>query len=323
MNSSVTTSSGYQSLPHQGMKRSSLWRRIYKVRFLYLIFLPVLVYFLIFKYLPMFGILVAFKDFKPFVGFWQSEWVGFKQFELLFSSVYFWRLLRNTLMIRLYDLVFVFPAPIVLALLLNELSNDRFKRTIQTVSYLPHFISTVIVASMVVTLLSPSTGLLTGLIEVFTGERVQLLTRARAFWPVYTFTNAWKSVGWGSIIYLAALTGIDPQLYEAATIDGAGYFRKAMSITLPGLVPTIVTLLLLRIGNFLEVGRQMILLLYNPATYETADVLATFTYRRGLVSGDYSYAAAVGLFESAVGVVLILGANWLASRMSNGEQGLW
>jgi putative aldouronate transport system permease protein len=323
MSHTITRSTGADYAAPTQLPKASLWRRIYKVRFLYVIFLPVLAYFLVFKYVPMLGILVAFQNFKPFIGFWESQWVGFRQFELLFSSVYFWRLLRNTLMIRLYDIVFVFPAPIILALLLNELSKERFKRLIQTISYLPHFISTVIVASMVVTLLSPSTGLLAGVIEAVTGERVQLLTRAPAFWPIYTLTNAWKSVGWGSIIYLAALTGIDLQLYEAATIDGAGYLRKALSITLPGLVPTIVTLLLLRIGNFLEVGRQMILLLYNPATYETADVLSTFTYRRGLISGDYSYAAAVGLFESAVGVVLILGANFIANRLSNKEQGLW
>lgn len=292
-----------------------------KNKLLYLMFLPVVVYYLIFHYAPMFGIVIAFKDYNAFTGFIRSPWVGLKHFKDFFSSPYCWRLIRNTFLISFYGLIFGFPAPILLALLLNELKDGWFKKTTQTISYLPHFVSTVIIVGMYVNFLSPSTGLINNIIEKLGGERIYFLNEPKYFRSLYTIMNIWKGVGWGSIIYLAALTGIDPELYEACIIDGGGRLRQTWHITLPGIANTVIIMLIMRIGRLLSVGYESIILMYTPATYETADVISTYVYRRGLVDADYSFSTAVGLFNSVVGFIFIFTANALAKRFS--ETSLW
>lgn len=301
--------------------QQSRWAKIKKNKLLYLMFLPVVVYYLIFHYAPMFGIVIAFKDYNAFTGFIRSPWVGLKHFKDFFSSPYCWRLIRNTFLISFYGLIFGFPAPILLALLLNELKDGWFKKTTQTISYLPHFVSTVIIVGMYVNFLSPSTGLINNIIEKLGGERIYFLNEPKYFRSLYTIMNIWKGVGWGSIIYLAALTGIDPELYEACIIDGGGRLRQTWHITLPGIANTVIIMLIMRIGRLLSVGYESIILMYTPATYETADVISTYVYRRGLVDADYSFSTAVGLFNSVVGFIFIFTANALAKRFS--ETSLW
>ncbi len=295
--------------------------RLRKSALLYVIFLPVFVYYIVFHYVPMFGIVIAFKDYDVFTGFIDSPWVGLKHFRSFFDSIYAFRLIRNTLAISLFGLVFGFPAPIILALLLNELRDGWFKRTTQTISYLPHFISTVIIVGMFVNFLSPSTGMINNLIERLGGQRVYFLNDPRYFWPVYTLMNIWTGVGWGSIIYLASLTGIDPELYEACIIDGGNRWQQTWHITLPGIMPTIVIMLIFRVGSLLSVGYESIILMYSPPIYETADVISSYVYRRGLVDADYSFATAVGLMNSVVGFILIAVTNSIARRVS--DTSLW
>ena len=302
-------------------EKNTVWKKIKQNKFLYLLFLPVIIYYIMFHYAPMFGIIVAFKKYNIFRGVWDSPWVGLEYFRQFFGSTYFFRLLRNTLMISLYDLIFNFPAPIILALLMNELKNGFFKKTVQTVSYLPHFISIVIIASMYVSFLQPSSGVINNIIERFGGDRIYFLADSRYFWGLFTAMNIWRSVGWGTIIYLAALAGVDMELYEACIVDGGGRLRQTISITLPSISPTIIIMLIFRVGSLLSVNSESILLMYNPTIYETSDVISTFVYRRGLLEADYSYSAAVGLFQAVIGLLLISGTNWLSKRYS--ETSLW
>ena len=282
-------------------------------------FLPFL-YFVIFKYGPMFGLLIAFKDYNVFEGVWGSKWVGFAHFKAFLSDEYFWKLVRNTVVINIYMLIFYFPAPIILALLLNEVRHSLFKKAVQSISYLPHFLSTVVVCGMIVNLLS-SEGLVNRIIQFFGGERIPFLMLPEWFRTIYVSSEIWQRVGWGSIIYLAALTGIDPHLYEAAKMDGANRRQQAWYITLPGIAPVISILFLLTLGEIMSVGFEKILLLYNGSTYETADVISTYVYRRGLVGADFSYGAAVGMFQSVIALILIYLANRGARRM--GAASLW
>ena len=303
------------------LQRSARWRNIKRSKFLYLMFLPVLIYYLVFHYLPMFGIIIAFKDYNALKGFQASPWVKFEHFKNFFSSMYFWRLIKNTFLISFYGLIFGFPAPIILALLLNEFRDGWFKKTTQTISYLPHFVSTVVIVGMYVNFLSPSTGLINNIIEKLGGERIYFLNDPKYFRTLYTIMGIWKGVGWGSIIYLAALTGIDMELYEACLIDGGGRLRQTWHITLPGIANTIIIMLIFRIGALLSVGYESIILMYTPAVYKTADVISSYVYRRGLVEADYSFSTAVGLFNSLIGFMLIFVSNQLARRYS--ETSLW
>ena len=298
-----------------------LWRRIWKARFLYLMFLPVFLYYVIFRYGPMLGLTIAFKDFNAFLGFDKSPWVGFKYFEQFFNSVYLWRLVRNTLLINLYDLVFNFPAAIILALLLNEVQNRRLKKVAQTITYLPYFISSVVIASMVVQFLSPSSGIVNNLIAAAGGERQYFMTQPGSFRTIYTVMNLWKNIGWNSIIFLAAISSINGELYEACMVDGGGYMRRMWHITLPGIAGTIVVLLIMRLGHVMDAGYETILLLQNNANLETSDVIGTYVYRRGLKGGEYSYATAVGMFQSVIGFAMVIAANWLSRKYS--ETSLW
>ena len=306
------------------MRRSRgalLWRRIWAAKYLYLMFLPVFFYYVIFRYAPMLGLSIAFKNFNAFLGFDKSPWVGFKFFQQFFNSVYLWRLVRNTLLINLYDLVFNFPAAIILALLLNEVQNRRFKKVTQTITYLPYFVSSVVIASMVVQFLSPSSGIINNLIAALGGEREYFLVQPESFRTIYTLMNLWKNIGWNSIIFLAAISGINGELYEACMVDGGGYLRRMWHITLPGIAGTIVVLLIMRLGHVMDAGYETILLLQNNANLETSDVIGTYVYRRGLKGGEYSYATAVGMFQSVIGFAMVIFANWLSRRF--GETSLW
>jgi putative aldouronate transport system permease protein len=269
----------------------------------------------------MIGLQIAFKDYSLFKGISESPWVGLKHFEVYFNSPYFFRTLKNTVLISLYGLLFSFPAPIILALLINEVKNVVFKRTVQTLTYLPHFISIVIVAGIVTNFLSPSNGLLNIILDKLGLEKVYFLIVPEYFRTILISMNIWKSVGFSAIIYIAALSGINPELYEAATIDGANKWRRVRHITLPGLLPTIMILLILELGNLLDVGYEAIILLYQPVTYETADVISTYVYRSGIVEGRYDMSTAVGLFNSTVGLILVVLANKLSKKFTG--NGIW
>jgi putative aldouronate transport system permease protein len=287
---------------------------------LYLLVLPVVIFYALFAYKPMYGALIAFKDFSPRQGVMGSPWVGFVHFIRFFNSPYVFRLIRNTFLISIYNLVFGFPAPIILALLLNEVRHSFFKRTIQTITYLPHFISIIVIAGMI-TDFSMTTGLFNDIVVFFGGRRTPLLQMPGFYRPIYVGSDIWQGVGWGTIIYLAALSGVDPQLYEAAMIDGAGRFRQLIHVTLPSIVPTIIILLILRIGHLLGVGYEKTLLLYNPATYEVADIISTYVYRVGLLEQNWSYSTAIGLFHSVINFALLIMANKLSRKFS--ETSLW
>jgi putative aldouronate transport system permease protein len=296
-------------------------RALRRDKYLYIILLPVVAYFVLFKYVPMYGLVISFMDYSVFRGIGGSEWIGFANFQSFFNSVYFVRLLRNTLLISVYGLLFTFPLPIVLALLFNEMRSGLYKRLAQTISYLPHFISTVVVVSMLTTMLSTQNGIVNNAIAALGGQRVSFLQEPGMFRTIYIASDAWQSAGWGSIIYLAAISGVSPELYEAATIDGAGRLGKVLHVTLPSILPTIMILLVMNMGNLLSVGYEKILLMYNELTYETADVISTYVYRKGILNNDYGYSAAVGLFNSAVNLMLLFAANLLSKKLS--EVSLW
>ncbi|MCI8442283.1 MAG: sugar ABC transporter permease [Provencibacterium sp.] len=297
-----------------------LKKDFYRNKFKYLIILPVLIYLAIFCYKPMYGLVIAFKEYRPNLGIAGSPWVGFKQFTNFFKDPYFFRLIRNTFSISLLSLVFCFPAPIILALFINEIRNNVFKRTVQTITYMPYFISMVVACSLVKTY-TQQNGLVSQIVMAFGGDAVNWLNKSQYFYPIYILSELWQTVGWNSIIYLAALTGIDQEQYEAARIDGASRMQQLWSITLPNLVPTIMILLILRMGGILNVGFEKIILLYNEGIYDVADVISSYVYRRGIINASYSYGAAIGLFNSAVNIVFLLVSNWISTRYT--ESGLF
>lgn len=289
-------------------------------RVLYAMAIPIIAYFVLFHYMPMYGVIIAFKRFSPAKGFSGSEWVGLTHFVSFFKSYYFWRLLRNTLLISLYSILWGFPAPVILALLINELRRAPFKRTVQSLTYIPHFVSQVVVAGMLIEFCQ-KTGLFNDLRAFLGLERISMLQRPGLFRTIYVGSEIWQEVGWGTIIYLAALAAIDPQLYEAATIDGAGRWKSMLSVTLPSIMPTVVILLIMRIGKIMTIGHETIILLYNPLTYETADVISTFVYRKGLLEFNWSYATAVGLFNSVLNFGFLLSANAISRKVN--QTSLW
>lgn len=289
-------------------------------KWLILMALPVVAWYILFHYVPMYGVIIAFKEFSPMKGIIGSKWVGLRHFNDFFSSIYAWRVIRNTLVINIYQQIFSFPAPIILALLLNEVRNKYFTKIVQTITYLPHFVSTVVICGMIIDFFAKN-GLINDIIVTFGGERTIFLLKAEWFRTIYVGTGIWQGVGWGSIIYLAALTGIDSELYEAVAIDGAGRWKQFIHITLPGIAPTIVILLIMNIGRMMSEGYEKVILLYNPNTYETADLISSFVYRRGLVDANYSFSSAVGLFNSLVNLILILSANYISRRVN--ETSLW
>lgn len=289
-------------------------------RALYLLVLPVLIFYIVFHYKPMYGAIIAFKDYSPGIGMADSPWVGFANFTRFFNGPYFTRLIRNTLLLSLYSLLFGFPAPIILALLLNEVRNKKFKSVTQTITYLPHFISMIVVTGMISNFCL-SNGLFNDIIVLFGGERSPLLQNPNLYRTIYVASSIWQEVGWGSIIYLSALSGVDAQLYEAAAIDGAGKWKQMLHVTLPGISPTIITMLILKMGSLMSLGYEKTILLYNASTYETADIISSYTYRVGLLDQDWSYSTAIGLFNSVINCVLLVISNRLSKKLS--DTSLW
>jgi len=290
-------------------------RALYRDRYLIILILPVVVFFLLFAYYPMYGVIIAFKDYRIAMGIWDSPWVGFEHFIRFFNSLFFTRLVTNTLLISFYSLLWGFPIPIIFALMLNEFKDGLFKRSVQTVSYFPHFISLVVVCGMVIDFLSPQGGIVNQIIVRFGGSPINFLALPQWFRTVLIGSTVWQSFGFGSIIYIAAISGINTELYEAARIDGAGRFRQMLHVTLPGIRPTILTLLILNIGNIMSVGFERIILLYSPATFATADVISTYVYRIGLLGAQYSFAAAIGLFNSVVNIIVLLTVNTFSRKV--------
>ncbi|MGL1891216.1 MAG: ABC transporter permease subunit [Spirochaetaceae bacterium] len=303
----------------------TLWEKIKKNlsvnKILYIMLIPFVAWYLVFLYKPMYGLLIAFKDYSLWKGMAGSPWSGLENFKTFMGSPYFFRSLKNTFLLSFYSLLIGFPIPIILALLLNEIRTKWFKSVIQTMTYLPHFISAVVIAGIVVNFLAPSNGLINILIDKFGAEKVYFLIKPEYFRTIYITMNIWKEAGFAAIIYIAALGGIDPQLYEAAVIDGAGKYRKLISITLPGIAPTIIIMLIMRIGKLLDVGFETVILLYNPATYETADILNTYIYRAGIQGGEYGLAAAAGFFNAIIAFILVFSANKVSQKVS--ETSLW
>lgn len=308
-------------IPCQALPLSEKVQRDWqKNRTLYVLFIPVLLYYLIFHYGPMFGLLISFQDFKPSKGIFRSNWVGLKHFKNFFTDYYFQRVLFNTLKISLTTLIYTFPMPIMLALLLNELRGKLYSRMVQTITYIPHFISIVVVVSIMMDLTCRD-GAITQFLALFGVKPVTMLNDKRYFLPLYIVSNIWQNIGWNSIIYLSALTAIDSELYEAAKIDGAGKIRQLLAITLPCLLPTIIIMLILQVGKMFNVGYEKIILMYNPLTYEVADVISTYVYRKGLLEMCWSYSAAVGMFNSIVSFILVWSTNKLSKKVSG--NGLW
>jgi len=296
-------------------------KRDWKInKMVYLMALPVVAYFIIFHYLPMGGVAMAFQDYSVKKGILGSDWVGLTHFQSFFSSVYFWRLLRNTLLISFYGLLFSFPLPIVFALCLNEVRNAKFKKGIQTISYLPYFISVVVVVSILMDF-TKSDGVITKLVESLGGKGGALIAKPEWFRSLYIGSNMWQHLGYNSIIFISALSAIDMELYEAAKIDGAGRWKQTLHITIPGITSTIVILLILRVGQIMTVGYEKIILMYSPAVYETADVISSYVYRQGIIDTNYSYSTAVNLFNSVVNFAVLFVANKISRKFS--ETSLW
>lgn len=310
---------GIDSRAETHVKKGRL-RRFLKQWDIQLMVLPAMMFILVFSYIPMYGVLMAFQDYSLFKGFLNSPWVGFKHFEMFFGAPEFWTIMRNTLIISLLKLCIGFPAPILLALMLNEVGRHSFKRIVQTISYLPHFLSWVIVSGFAISILSTDNGSLNILLQKLSliDEPINFLSEPKYFWSILTVTNVWKEIGFSSIVYLAAIAGINPQLYEAASIDGASRLKQIISITIPSIMPIIVVFSILAIGNFLNAGFEDILLLAgNPVLRDVSDVLDTYVYRIGIQNSRFSYATAAGLFKAIISVLLLAGANYWARRSGN------
>lgn len=308
-------------MPKPQSKWSRIGKRLKRDKWLYVLLTPGLLYFIVFKYVPMWGVMLAFKNYQPFLGFMKSDWVGLDHFRMFFQNIEFTMLLRNTLVLSLYSLVFTFPAPIILALLLNEVRISWYKRSIQTLVYVPHFISMVIVASLTYIFLTTEGGTINEFIFQLTGRRIAFLTDPEWFRPLIILQTVWKECGWGTVIFLAALAGVDMEQYEAAIVDGANRWRQTWHITLPSIRSTVVILLILRMGSIMDNGFEQIYLMMNALNREVAEVFDTYVYTMGITQGAFSYSTAVGLFKSVIGVTLVLGTNWLAKKF--GESGLY
>lgn len=297
-----------------------LKKNFVRYRYIYLMLLPVVVYYAVFCYGPMSGIVIAFQNFKPALGVSGSKWIGWKHFVDFLTGPYAWRLIRNTLMINILQIIFAFPVPIIVALLINEINCKGYKKAVQTISYMPHFISLVVMCGLLVNFCR-SDGIFNDFLSLFGFERRNLLAEANLFRPIYVLSGIWQEAGWGSIIYLATLSTVDVGLYEAATIDGANRFQRMLHVSFPGLLPIIIVQLIMRVGNILTTGFEKVFLLYSPLTYDTADIISTYIYRQGLELSNYSYGTAVGLFNSVVNLIILVMANYI-SRMVT-EESLW
>ncbi|GKX28914.1 sugar ABC transporter permease [Vallitalea longa] len=310
-----------KQFPIKHKKKKKNTKYLFKNYDLYLLMVLPLLYFVIFHYLPMYGVQLAFKDFIPTKGIWGSPWVGIKHFQKFFGSYYFWRLIRNTLGISIYHLLICFPFPIILALMLNEVNNKYFKKTVQTITYAPHFLSTVVLVGIVVNFASPQNGIINEIIKFFGGEPIFFMAEPKWFKTTYVFSDLWKQMGWSSIIYIAALSGINYELHEAAMVDGASRFQRILHINIPGIMPTVVILLILAVGRIMGVGFEKIFLMQNDLNMEASDVISTYVYRAGILDGQYSFSAAVGLFNSIINFILLISVNKISRRVS--ETSLW
>jgi len=288
---------------------------MWKYRQIYLLLLPALIYVLLFAYAPMYGIQIAFKNYKGAWGIWDSPWIGFKHFKDFFEGYYFWRLLKNTLFLSLYSLVVGFPIPIIVALILNE-TGARFKKTAQTILYAPHFISTVVLCGMIVTMFSKESGVINTLLEMLGMERIYFMGEPKAFRHLYTWSGIWQGMGWNAIIYIAALSSVDPSLHEAASIDGASRMQRIIHINIPTIMPTIIITLIMRLGQIASVGHEKAFLLQNSLNVEMSEIISTYVYKRGVVSADYSFGTAVGLFNNIINISLVLLANQISKKVS-------
>lgn len=305
-----------------GAVKRSLGKSIYwKQRYLLMMLIPAAVYFIVFHYIPLYGVTIAFKDYKFSKGILGSAWVGMEHFNRLFGMESFWQVFRNTIIIGLWKFLIGFPAPIIFSLLLNEVTNTKFKKTVQTISYLPHFVSWVVLGAILTQLLSPSTGPVNIVLKAMGMEPIYFLADSKYFRGVLVASHVWKSVGWGSIVYLAALTSSDQQIHEAAMIDGANRFQRIIKITIPEITPVITIMLILSVGSLINDDFDQIFNLYNTAVYDVGDVLSTYTYRAGLVNMEYSFATAVGLFKNVISVILVVSTNYICSRIN--DYGIW
>ncbi|WP_420799845.1 MULTISPECIES: ABC transporter permease [Paenibacillus] len=302
-------------------KRAHIMRNILKNKWLYLMISPGLLYILIYKYIPMYGLIISFQNYKSYQGILGSEWVGFEHFERLFGSPDFWMIFSNTIILFALQLLIFFPIPIILALMLNELRSEKYKRTVQTLIYLPHFMSWVIVVSISFVIFTVDGGIFNSLLELLGFEKINFLLKEEWFRPMYILQVIWREAGWGTIIFLAAIASVDPQLYEAAKMDGAGRIRQMVSITLPAIKSVIIVLLILKIGDVLELGFEHVYLLLNSTNRQVAEIFDTYVYVTGIHQGQLSYSTAVGFFKGFVGLVLVIGANWLAKK--HGEDGIY
>ena len=303
------------------LRKGSLLSQMWRCRFLYLLFLPVLVFYILFRYLPMWGLIIVFQDFRPFWGFFGSPWVGLAHFQNFLTSPIFWNVFWNTIVLNLLGMVFVFPAAIILALMLNEVRHMMFKRVVQTISYLPFFLSTVVIVSLITSILSPTLGPVGDFYRWMGREPVNFLAQLQFYRTIFIASDVWATIGFGSIIYLAAIAGVDQSQYEAAIIDGAGRFKQLIYVTLPNIMPTIVIMLILRAGAIMSSDFEKAFLLGNAATRPNADVIATYVFRMGIQQTNYSFASAVGLFNAVIALVFVYGTN-LLSRKTTGNS-LW
>ncbi|NLD87906.1 MAG: sugar ABC transporter permease [Clostridiales bacterium] len=304
-------------LQKKKMTKERFLKAFKRDKYLYLLFLPILIWYIIFCYLPMGGLVIAFQEFSPGLGLFKSKFVGFKWFIQFFGSPFAYRLVRNTVLISLYSLVFGFPVPILFAVCVTELRNTAIRKTVQTVSYLPHFISTVVVVGMIKNFLSMNDGIINNFIALLGGERINFLMDPKYFRTIYVASGVWQSFGYSSIIYIAAIVGIDPSLYESAKIDGITKFKEVWYITVPMIAPTITILFIMQLGRIMSVGFEKVFLLYSPGVYETADVISTYVYRKGIESSEYGFSTAVGLFNSVINFLFVFGANQVCHKLTN------
>ncbi|MFS0723995.1 ABC transporter permease [Paenibacillus sp. 1P07SE] len=300
----------------RGSRRALLPRSVRKNWDLYLLILPVVVYFLLIKYLPMYGIQIAFKDFSAAKGIWGSDWVGFKHFIRFFNNYQFWTLIRNTIGISLYQIAVAFPIPILFALLVNEVQSKWFKKSVQSITFMPHFLSTVVLVGMLMAFLSPSTGLVNNIIKLFGGDPVYFMTEPGMFKSIYVFSDIWQNMGFASVLYIAVLAGIDKSLYEAAMIDGATKLQRLIHIAIPSLIPTAIIMLIFQFGSMMDIGFEKIYLMQNDLNYSASTVISTYVYEIGLLGSQFSFSAAVGLFNSVINFILIILVNSAAKRIS-------
>ena len=307
-----------------GVAKTTGWARTWKIirknKAVYLMVLPVIIYYILFHYKPMYGIIISFMDYNPRRGVSGSQWVGMKHVIDFFTGPYFWRLLGNTLKLSLSTLIFGFPVPIILALLINELRNKKFSKAVQTITYMPHFVSMVVLCAMIRQFVGAN-GFITSFLSMFGYDGGNLLNHGEYWIPIYVISNIWQGAGWGSIVYLAALTGIDSELYDAAKVDGANRWKQTLNVTIPCLLPTIIIMLIMRVGQIMGVGYEKTILLYNEGIYDVADIISTYVYRRGLLDRQFSFSTAVGLFNSVVNFILVIGANQISKKTT--ETSLW